>query len=328
MKQNPLLLSLLFLLLPVPLLAQEVPLAAAQQKITAVSSVRVRSGPQVSSQEITRLRLGTVVTAIARSSGQSEIGGKNDYWYRISLSGEEPGWIFGGLLQDYDSAHRSEIIGRIIDERLSADAMSFDDGVDFYNFVTGELEEATGEDRGRLELMRLHALERAVGPIPIGEQGRPPYREFHKTHAAEIYHHEFAGSWAVRPEVFWKLEEKYRGSAIGDRIAWDAANALRQGECESDEVCNFLDLCQTQGRYLGLYPEGEHAGEALQNILQSLSSEDVSGTLASKGGDKYLADERKELKKAIAALRPVVARTSAPEKKEILSKIDALGGGR
>src|SRR5690349_24855341 len=51
-------------------------LLCAQSKITTVSAMRVRSGPQTTAQEITRLKLGTVVNATERSSNQDTVGGK------------------------------------------------------------------------------------------------------------------------------------------------------------------------------------------------------------------------------------------------------------
>ena len=41
--------------------------------------------PQVAAEEVVRLKLGTVVNAIARSTNQDTIGGKTDYWYRVNL---------------------------------------------------------------------------------------------------------------------------------------------------------------------------------------------------------------------------------------------------
>lgn len=316
---------LLCLTLTAFVFAQEVNLSEARPKITTVSAVRARTVPQFASPEITRLKLGTVVSAVARSADQSEVGGKKDYWYRVHLPNGVSGWVFGGLLADYDSRRRAEIVRRIIDERLKIEAMSFEDGVDYYNFVLSALAEAKEPAaKGELELLRLHALGRAVAPIPDGEHERAPYRHFHKAHKREIYHHEFAGGWAVRPEVFWNLELKYRASAVGDRIAWDAAQALRQGECEGDEVCQFLALHDTEGKYLSLYPTGSHAREALQNIAQALSSEELTGTLNSKGGDKYLAEARTALRKSLAELRTAVSKTTAPEKAAILKRLDQL----
>ena len=160
--------------------------------------------------------------------------------------------------------------------------------------------------------------------IPDGQQERAPYLNFYKAHVREIYRHESAGAWAVRPEMFWNLELKHRGSAVGDRIAWDAAQALRQGECEGDEVCQLLALYDTEGKYVSLYPRGAHASEALQNITQALSSEELTSTLKSKGGDKYLAEERTALRKALAELRTAVLKTTAAEKPAILKRLEEL----
>ena len=64
---------------------EEVKLDATQAKITAVSAMRARKSPQVAAEEVVRLKLGTVVNAIARSTNQDTIGGKTDYWYRVNL---------------------------------------------------------------------------------------------------------------------------------------------------------------------------------------------------------------------------------------------------
>ena len=68
-----------------------VPLCA-QAKITTVSAMRVRSGPQVAAQEIKRLKLGTVVNATERSANQDTVGGKTDYWYLVNLPNNQSGW--------------------------------------------------------------------------------------------------------------------------------------------------------------------------------------------------------------------------------------------
>ncbi len=303
---------------------QEAGPGGARQKITVVSAVRARSAPEVGAHELTRLKLGTVVSADARSDGRAEIGGKTDYWYRVALPGGGQGWVFGGLLADYDPARRDEAVRRVVSERLKVESMSFDDALDFYNFVSGALAEARGEARGELELARLHAVNRAAGAMGETTEGKPGNAEFHKAHERELYHHEFAGGWAVRPELFWELETKYRGTALGDRIAWDAAQALYGGECESDEVCQFLYLQSTEGKYLELYPKGAHAAEALGNLAQALSSEELPASLKSRNNDKYAAEERAALRKALAGLRAAVSRTDAPEKASVLQRLDRL----
>ena len=305
--------------------AQDVNLPKPQPKITIVSAVRVRTAPQTMAQEITRLKLGTVVSAVARSSDTSELLGKKDYWFRVNVPGNELGWIFGGLLVDYDQARRPEIVRRIIEERQKTENMSFDDGVDFYNFVVGLSSDLNDRGlKGELELARLHAIERAVTAIPDGQEQQLPYRDFFKAHQKEIYHHELAGGWAVRPELFWSLEASYHGTEIGDRIAWDAALALRPGECESDEVCQFLSLQDTQGRYLALYPRGLHADEALQALAEALSSEQLLRTLNDKSPDRYAVEERQEVGKALTELRTTISKVSGPEKSKIQKRLDEL----
>lgn len=315
----------LFLLLCAQGFAQEVSLGGQRQKITTASNVRARTAPQTAAEEVTRLKLGTVVIADARSAEQTEAGGRRDYWYRVGLPGGGTGWVFGGLLADYDPAQRQQVVGRIIDERLKLESMSFDDGTDLYEFISAALADARSpKERGALELARLRALGMAVASIPGGQEQQPPYRDFYKAHEREIYHHEFAGGWYVRPEAFWELEAKHRGSEAGDSIAWEAAHAVRQGECEGDDVCNLLALQDTEGRYLGLYPNGAHAAEALQDISQALASDALDATMRRKGGDKYAVEERTALTKALAELHAAVLKTTAAERASILKRLGQL----
>ena len=314
----------LLLALVSPAAGQEVKLDAARQKITTASFVRARSTPEFAAAEVARLKLGTVVAAVARTQEQSQIGEKRDYWYKVELPGGAPGWVFGGLLADYDPARRAETVRQIIEARSKVESMSFEDGVDFYNFVEAALAAARDPaTRGELELHRLHAVGFAVLSIPLGQQTRPPYRDFHAAHAQQVFHHELAGGWYVRPDAFWALERKYTGTPTGDLIAWDAAHAPIGGECESDEVCQFFALYQTEGKYLGLYPRGVHAAEAVADIAQALASDEIPARL--KGNEGGLAsDERKELRASLRALRDVISKTAAPEKASILKRLDQL----
>jgi hypothetical protein len=136
----------LFVALGVTASAQEVSLGGARQKITTASAVRLRAAPETGAAEVTRLKLGTVLSADARTAEQVEVGSRKDYWYRVALPGGQQGWVYGGLLADYDPARRAETVRRIVEERLKAESMSFDDAVDLYNFVEAAL--ARGQ-RGR-----------------------------------------------------------------------------------------------------------------------------------------------------------------------------------
>ncbi|HEY0077001.1 MAG TPA: SH3 domain-containing protein [Pyrinomonadaceae bacterium] len=305
--------------------AQEVKLDAPQTRMTTVSAVRARSAPQVSATEVARLKLGTVLKATARSAEETEIGGKRDYWYLVSLPSGQSAWVFGGLTTPFDAARREEIVRRIIDERLKVEGMSFDDGVDFYNFVSGALAEAKDTNaKAEFELLRLLALGRAVSPIPYAERERAPYAQWYKAHEAEIVYSEPSGQWLLRSELFWNLERKYRATPTAERIAWEGAENPLPGECEGDEVCYFLYLNDTQGKYLSLYPNGAHASEVLKNFEQALASTEVESTLKSTSRDKYLIEQRDALKQALTQLRSTVAKTSAAEKAPVLRLLERL----
>ena len=304
--------------------AQVLNLGGAQQKITTASAVRARTAPEVSAAEVTRLKLGTLLSADARSAEQTEVGSKRDYWYRVALPGGGQGWVFGALLADFDPRRGGETALRIAEERLNIEEMSRDDALDLYNFVEGAVADARGAAVGGLERARLHALDRAVRVMGTDDKGRLLNSEFQKAHARDIYYHELAGGWAVKPEAFWELEKKYHGTALGDRIAWDAAQALYGGECEGQEVCVFLRVQQTEGRYLGLYPKGAHAAEALQNLSEALTAAVLEETLQQKGGDQYAKEEREAVKKALAELGAAVSKAEGPGRDAIMKELDRL----
>jgi hypothetical protein len=314
--------------LSISVCAQEVKLSAAQPKITTASAVRARIGPQVAAEEITRLKLGTVVSAVARTTDDSEIGGKKDYWYRVNLLGAQSGWIFGGLLRDYSAARQEEIFREIIGERLKAESMSFDDGIDLYNFASNAVGQTKSPNvKGEFELLKLLALSRSLNGIPFEKRERAPYRDWLKAHQQEIVYSEPSGDWLVRSELFWNLERTYHRAPIAERIAWEAAQNPLPGECESDEVCQFLYVNVTDGQYLRLHPNGAHAGEALKNLQEALASAELASTLKSKSRDKYAVMQREDLIKALAELRTTLSKPSSPEKSALLKQLNQLLSG-
>jgi hypothetical protein len=279
--------------LPSPVVAQtdEVKLDAAQAKITTVSAMRVRRAPQVSAEEMLRLKLGTVVNAIARSMNQDTVAGKTDYWYRINLPNGETGWVFGGLLLDYNAQQRNELLRRIIEARLKAENTEFADRQEIYNLASNSVAEAKdASTRAEFELLKLMALANWASTFPNNLSDKPPYREWVKTHAAEVIPNEFGGGYNLRSELLWNLETKYHSLPIADRIAWEAAENPQPSDCEGDEVCHFF-LYEGAIKYLNLHPNGTHAAEALNGLTEVLT-EEVIKTANDKGGDKYVVEQR------------------------------------
>src|SRR5678815_4286586 len=171
---------LALVMLALALQSDEVRLDVAQDKITTVSAMRVRKAPQTSAEEIQRLKLGTVVNAIARSTNQDTISGKTDYWYRVTLPNGQTGWLFGGLLLDYDASKRQEIVRQIIEARLKAENTDFSDRQEIYNVATSLVTEAKDvSTRAEFELLKTLALANWALSVPYAAD-KPPYREWVK----------------------------------------------------------------------------------------------------------------------------------------------------
>jgi hypothetical protein len=318
-------LALIALVQVSPLIAQtdETRLDPAQPKITTVSAMRARRGPQVAAEEIMRLKLGTVISAVARSTNQDTIGGKSDYWYRVNLPNGETGWLFGGLLLDYDAGRREQLLRQIFEARLKAENTEFADRDEIYNLAASSIAEAKDANtRAEFELFKLLALAKSAESVPNNLRDKSPYREWHRAHGAEVIENEFAGGYNLKRELLWNLEAKYHTLPISDKIAWEAAHNMQPSDCESDEVCDFF-VTQDDIKYLSLHPGGAHATEALKELNDALT-DDLIGTANGKGGDKYAVEQRTELKKSLASLRLAVAKTAAPGKDELLRKLERI----
>ena len=312
-----------------PLLAQsnEIQLDVAQAKITTVSAMRARKAPQVTAEEVMRLKLGTVVNALARSTDQDTAVEKTDFWYRVNLPNGQTGWLFGGLLLDYSLSRRPELLRQIIEARLKAENTDFADRQEIYNLAAGSIKEAKDPNtRAEFELLKLLALASSAAAFPDNLQDKSPYREWRKAHDAEIFPNEFAGGYTLRSELLWNLEKKYRSLPIADRIAWEAARNPQASDCEGDEVCHFFRL-EDEIRYLGMYPKGAFAAEAIKDLTEVFTDEVIRRANA-KGGNKFDVEERTILRKMFTSLRLALAKTSAPGKTELLKRLNQITSTR
>lgn len=320
--------SLLTLLHVSPLVAQEgeIKLDSAQEKITTVSAMRVRRAPQITADEVRRLKLGTVVSADTRSTQQETISGKTDYWYRVNLANGETGWLFGGLLLDYNTQQRAELLRQIVEARLKAENTDFADRQEIYELATRATSETAHTNaRAEFELLKLLALANWAASFPNHLSDKSPYREWLNAHNAQVIPNEFAGSYNLRTELLWNLERKYHSLPIADRIAWEAAQNPRPSDCEGDEVCHLF-LYEGEIEYLNVHPNGTHATEAIKNLTAALT-DDVIKRANDKGGDKYAVEERAQLRKLFASLRLAIAKTSAAEKTELLKRLNRVTRG-
>jgi hypothetical protein len=207
---------------------------------------------------------------------------------------------------------------------LAAVNTDFKDREELLNLVSGAVAESNDANaRAEFELLKLLALSHSGATIPDDQRGKSPYREWVRAHDSELIRNEFGGGYDVRTELFWSLEAKYHTLPVAERIAWEAVQNEEPSDCESDEVCAFFVFGERQIKYLSLHPNGAHAGEAVQSLTE-LVTDDVVNTANSKGGDKYVAEQRAALKKPLASLRLALTKTSAAGKEQLLRKLERV----
>jgi hypothetical protein len=177
----------------------------------------------------------------------------------------------------------------------------------------------TANTRAEFELLKLLALANWAVTVPNNLRDKSPHREWHRAHGAEVIENEFGGGYNLKTDLLWNLESKYHTLPIADRIAWEAANNPQPSDCESDEVCGFF-LTDGAIKYLSLHPTGSHAAEAIKDLNEALT-EEVINVANSKGGDKYVVEQRRELLKSLALLRLALAKTNAAGKSELMKKL-------
>jgi len=279
---------------------------APPQRIVAASNVRLRSAPQTSAEERARLPLGTVVAQLEVSS--------DGLWFRVEGADGRTGWISGSLSQSFSPGDAPAANRRVLQARLAMTHLSFADGKDLFEFVS-----RIEGDPAELALFRLLALERSVAPIMEEEPRDPAEREWVKIHENEIAFSVPGGQWFVRADLYWALEEKHRGTAIAQQMAWEGANAGLPGECEGYIPCTFEVLLMTDGRYLDLYPTGAHADQAMEVIASPLLE-------IVKPNTPYTMDPRDavQLRGAIAKLSAIVERAAGSRKAEILANLKRI----
>ena len=75
-------------------------------------------------------------------ANQDTVGGKTDYWYLVNLPNKQSGWLFGGLLLDYNADQREQVLRQIIDARLKAENTDFADRLEIEDLAARATTEA------------------------------------------------------------------------------------------------------------------------------------------------------------------------------------------
>lgn len=115
-------------------------------------------------------------------------------------------------------------------------------------------------------LWRLRVLSRALAGLDEENKQKAAVRAWIEKHDNEVVYSEPSGEYYVIQDRLWELYEKSKSSPLAEEIAWEAAQTPLAGECEGYLACYTEADLRGQGRYLELYPRGQWAGEALENI--------------------------------------------------------------
>ncbi|HPY41395.1 MAG TPA: SH3 domain-containing protein [Thiolinea sp.] len=258
--------------------------AAAYQapKIVAGTGVRVRANPKVTAAEVGKLPFGTVLMTQQRSPTQETVGSKKDYWYNVNTPVK--GWVFGGLLQDYDAKTPDKTAVQLVrtklgqpEKILDTAVLGFNDAVEVSQFAQQAASKAKLVDlAGELQLAHLQAVQQSLYAIPINQEKKPPYSTWVKSLGSKIFYHELAGGYYVDSRTLWKLADQYQAAQVGDLIAWQAAHASLGGECEGFLGCISYRSQITEGEYLKRYPQGRYVIpilEELNTVLTDMAKE-------------------------------------------------------
>lgn len=303
----------------------KVPVSYVSEKneiIVSVVSGRVRSKPNLKSNILKQMTIGSVLPMIK----------ENNRWFKVSLAGEgekkKTGWISKSIALKFDEADSDYIFKRITDRYFKRRFLTFKTAKELLEFLGAAADKSTVSDiKGDLRLKRLLALSSALEAItPL--KARSPYKEFIAKYKREIVYSEPYGQWFVRSELFWKLHDRYENFKIGEEIAWEASINPLPSECEGYINCYLDILLITTGKYLNLYPEGKYGRQALRDIIDMF---DAIVADLNRGDWFYIMkdDERDKagFRKRLSQIRKIILKTPYMEKSRALKQISKIAEG-
>jgi hypothetical protein len=286
--------------------------------IVSVTGARVRSEATTSSTEIRKFKLGMIVPVLDKTMGAG-------FWYKVQLpAGSKPGagWMSSTVVNSFDPAKAESVYRDLVQKNFKKDSMSFSDASEVYEFLTRIVPEIkTPATAAEFSLKRLQALAAALDKIPIVKSDDKVYKNFTTAQDKFIVYSDPAGQYFVRAELFWDLHKKYKGTVIGEEIAWSGARTYLPGECEGYVVCYLYNMRETDGTYLENYPDGKHSAEALKNIIAYM--EPMANDTKDKSiytGPSDLSD-RAEFNRLLSELRGIVSKVPFVDKDKALQQI-------
>lgn len=289
--------------------------ADAPQIIVSVTSARLRSEPSTASETVQYLKIGAVYTVLDQ----------NAQWYKVQ-GADKAGWVSNTVSQSFAGAKRGETYQAIAAKYFKQQSMDFATASQLYDFLTvAEKQITNNKQLGDLSFKRLLALQAALKKVPIDKQDKDPYKAFLKGKEKEIIYSDPSAEYYVISELFWNLHEKYKGTTIGEDIAWAAAQNTLPGECEGYINCYLHTLRVTYGEYLNFYPAGKFSRKSLTDLggfLEPMVADSREKSVYTGPAD---ISDRADFNKLLTELRTIISKVPYSEKAKPLGQIKQLG---
>ncbi len=289
----------------------------ARQIIVAAASARVRSEPKANSKTVSTADIGKTFTALEENSD----------WYKIRLENNRSGWISKSVAADFEEEKRAEIYRKILAKYFDKNTkLDFATAAQIAEFLKTDVA-AKKIDAADLSFKRLLALSAALRAVPAERAAQNPYKDFLKANEKEIVYSDSSGEWLVRSDIFWELQNQSKDTALGEEIAWTAAQNPLPGECEGYVNCYIYLLRVTEGEYLNYYPAGKYAKKSVQNITNLLDP--IVADLKEKKIYANATDisDRAEFNRLLTELRTIISKVPFVEKARAIQQINQIGEG-
>lgn len=235
------------------------------------ANVRIRSTGNTSGQVVATLPLGTWAEIIETGTEKQNLVGKSDFWYKVRDEKNNEGWIFGGLTLKCNADEKFITAAELVRLRVEQYGRPLEEAEQLYTFTQKLVGQATiADDLARAELAKLQSLQLILNTLSAMMRGSDESHPAQKENSKDIYYHESAGQFYILPEVFWRLAEKHKNTAIADDIAWEATKQQLPGETEGDPTAVLAMLNLAEARYLKLFPRGKFVKQALETVKISL----------------------------------------------------------
>ncbi len=276
----------------------------------SATNVRMRATPSTSAAVVATLPLGTRGKIAGRTPERHDLLGKSDYWYQIDTDDKKAGWVFGGLTVLFGEADQFLKALELVNSRLGLEESKPEDATQLYTFVRKIKEQVPhSADRGKFELAYLNSIDAVIRANSSSGKAVDSGHKVVVENKDLVYHHECAGQYFVKPEIFWSLSEKFaQFPEVSDDIAWAAANQPQQGETEGDPDMVLAFFESSTAVYLEKFPQGKHLIEAFERGAETFKfvSENINaeyfGSAGAQDREKFI--ERLEKLEKISRQAP------------------------